>query len=263
VSGDFSGISRIFIAASGTACDSTVGPGVAANLVQSVVNPVSPTTIGPIPAANFAAGVPVPAVGATTPTDFIVCVLVNNVTFLNPRVLLASVDIVVTGAGVNDPAATAAGAVQTWNINGADFRMTGVKGGPVGHDTVISINNHGVNNATIRRLEVRRLDQLVDPGLGAPPSCVVTNVPAATKTIFRQSGATIRASTDIFNLCSLQAPFIATEAYGARFVLDMAPFDVSIQATRVDPQGNLLSVPVLKNAPVIPGVAGGTQFPNE
>jgi len=258
---DFTGISRIFLAAGGTECNSTA-PGTLANLVQSGLNPTSPTTLL-IPTDD--------AIAANTGFDqtttpgartFRLCVLVNGATFLNPRIILASVDVNVTGAGALNPAATTAAAAQTWNINGADFRLTGVKGDSSGNNTTISINNHGVNNATIRRLEVRRLDQLAGPGLAAP-SCVRTDVSGAVKTIFSQSGGTVNAAVEITNLCLGDAPFIATEAYGLRLVLDMAPSDVSVQATRVFADGRLLSIPVLKNPPVIPGVATGTQFPQE
>jgi hypothetical protein len=258
---DFSGISRIFLAAGGIECDSTA-PGTTANLVQSALNPTSPTTLLLPTDDAIAANTGFDQTTTAGARTFRLCVLVNGTTFLNPRILLASVDVNVTGAGALDPTATTAAAAQTWNINGADFRLTGVKGTAFGENTVISINNHGVNNATLRRVEVRRLDQLVGPGLAAP-SCVVTDVPAATKTIFSQSGGTVNAAVEITALCSGQAPFILTEAYGLRLVLDMAPADVGVQATRVFSDGRLLSVPVLKNPPVIPGVATGTQFPQE
>jgi hypothetical protein len=259
---DFSGISRIYISDGGTECKSTVGPGALGNFVQSALNPTSPVTL--LLPTDDAVAVNTGFDQTTTAgvRTFRLCVLVDGATFLNPRIILASVDINTTGAGALNPAATVSAAAQTWSINGADFRMSGVKGGPAGNDTVISVNNHGPINASLRRVEIRRVDQTVGPGLAAP-SCVVTDVPAATKTFFSNSGGTVRASIDIFNLCSGQAPFIATEAYGLRIVLDMSPANVGVQATRVFPDGRLLSVPVLKSPPVIPGVASGSQFPRE
>jgi hypothetical protein len=246
---DFTGVTSVFLVNTATG-NCTTG----VSLVASAVNPA----VLVVPQATFSTNTPAPAVGTTTPVNLIVCITVNGTTFLNPRTFTAAVSIALTGpAGLQNPAGVGATTVQTWNINGADFRLTGVKGGPTGNTTVISINNLGPNNATLRRLEVYRLDST--GALGAP-SCVVTNVSGATKTFFARSGQTLNAETDVTTLCSAQAPFItgaSAEAYGLRIILDMAPGDVGVQATRVFPDGRLLSIPVLKGAP------GGAVFAAE
>jgi hypothetical protein len=246
---DFSGISLFRIVTAGLVCSAGNA------LVTSGASPAIPTTL--LLPSQAAGGVDQTTPGGTK--NYTLCTLVNDTTFLNPRTLLGSVDFntVTLAAGANDDPATTAAAVQTWTINGADFRLTGVKGG-TGDNTTISINNLGSTTGTIRRMEVYNL--VGTTGL-LTPSCVVSNILSSTFAIPPFSGNTINANPAglITAQCAGPAPFItdpSAQAYGLRLVLDIAPGSVGVQATRVFSDGRLLSIPVLKGGP-------GAVFANE
>ena len=246
---DFSGISRLFIADAGTACDSTAAAPAAANRVISGANPTIPTTLTLPSEAN--GGIDETTAGGTK--NFTLCALVNDTTFLNPRTILGAVDFNTVTAllGANDPAQTTAAAVQAWTINGADIRVTGVRGGPTGNETNISINNLGSTDGTIRRLEIYRIGTTLTAGL-ATPSCVVTNIPGSTFSLWSNAGNNIAATDLLTSQCSGQAPFItgdSAEAYGVRLVLDIAPGSVGASANRILADGRIIPLSVLKGGP--------------
>jgi hypothetical protein len=246
---DFSGISRLLVADAGTPCNAGVAAPAAANRVISAANPTIPTTLLLPGAAG--GGVDQTTAGGTY--NFTLCSVVNGTTFLNPRVLTGSVDFntVTALAGANDPAPTAAAAVQTWTINGADIRVTGVRGGPTGNETNISINNLGPTNGTIRRLEIYRIGTTLSAGLAAP-SCIVTNIPGSTFSLWSNAGNNIAATGLLTSQCSAQAPFItgdSAEAYGVRLVLDIAPGSVGASANRILADGRIIPLSVLKGGP--------------
>jgi hypothetical protein len=249
VAGDFTGISKIFLADGAGVCDSTATAPVANNRVQSATNPTSPVSLL-IPAAQFAATVPAPGVGVTTNVDFLLCALVNGTTFENPRTLTASVDISVTGTGANDPAATAAFPVQTWTLNGADVRVTGVKGGTA-NETTLSFNNLGSTTGTIRRLEVYRTAATAG---ATTPACVVTNIPGSDFSLWANGGNTILANGLIATKCAASASFVSgasAESYGLRLVFDILQGNLGGQATRNIIGTGLVNLPILKGGPGI------------
>jgi hypothetical protein len=240
---DFSGISLFRIVPAGLACSAGNA------LVSSGASPTIPTTLT-LP-ADGAGGVDETTAAGTK--NYTLCTLVNDTTFLNPRVITGSVDFNTLTAllGANDPAPTSAAAVQTWTINGADIRVTGVRGGPTGNETNISINNLGPTNGTIRRLEIYRIGTTLVAGLAAP-SCVVSNIPGATFSLWSNAGNNISATGLLTSQCSGQAPFItgdSAEAYGVRLVLDIAPGSVGASANRILADGRIIPLSVLKGGP--------------
>ena len=229
------GVSRIFLATA-LPCDATAAAGTATNLVGA--NSPTGTVSLAIPAANFAVGT-----GAGV-LAFNVCALADGTSFLDGRIIRASVDISVTAAsGVNDPPATAFNAVQTWDYNGALFAATGVKGwGPADLNfTVLSFNNHGTANGTVRRLDVYRIDSVA---LAANPVCSI-KAPIPIKTIHANGGATLH-SNDVAALCSAVVDLTGV-AYGVRLVTDLPAANVSCNGVRVYPGGLMIqNLPVLK-----------------
>lgn len=229
------GVSRIFLATA-LPCDATAAAGQPGNLVGA--NSPTGTVSLAIPAATFAVGT-----GAAI-LPFFACALVDGTSFLDGRIIRASVDISVTAAsGVNDPAATAFNAVQTWDYNGALFAATGVKGwGPADPNfTVLSFNNHGTANGTVRRLDVYRIDSVA---LAANPVCSI-KAPIPIKTIHANGGATLH-SNDVAALCTAVVDLTGV-AYGVRLVTDLPAANVSCNGVRVYPGGLMIqNLPVLK-----------------
>jgi hypothetical protein len=232
------GVSRIFLA--DAACDATAAAGLAGNRVGQ--NSPTGTVSLAIPAALFAVGT---AAGAL---PFNVCALVDGTSFLDGRIIRASVDISVTAAsGVNDPTATAFNAVQTWDYNGALFAATGMKGwGPADLNfTVLSFNNHGTADGAVRRLDVYRIDSTAT---AANPVCSVKS-PTVIKTIFGNAGATVH-SNDVAALCSAFVDLTGV-AYGVRLVTNLPAQNVSCNGVRVYPGGLMIqNLPVLKRVGV-------------
>ena len=160
VTGDFTGVSKTFIADGAATCDSMVTAPAPGNRVQST-STTSPVILS-IPSAQFSQ-----ATGAGN-VDFRLCVLVNGTTVLNPRILQASIDINVVGLGANDPAATAAQNAMSWTR--PNRPPDGIIDSPSGNVTVIagnSVNFQGIGSDPDNNLP---LSFLWTFGGGAPDS---------------------------------------------------------------------------------------------
>jgi len=249
---NFQGVTRVFVAAVGSVCDSTQAPGSSSN-IAGVNNPTNGASFV-IPQSVFSATTgPGP-----TSVQFRFCAVVNGNDFLSaPRDITATVAIeMCTGIGQGgcQPPAPVGGVVQHWDLSGGDLRITAVKSTPFGDFTNITINNLGSTDGRIVRLEVYQIDALITR---TAPSCTVLNFPGIT--FFANGGQNIAASQInaqcIGNAqCNGSCAFMATEAYGVRIVTDISPANISTSSNRTLPNGEILPLPVLKL---------GTAYANE
>jgi hypothetical protein len=247
----FQAVRRVLIGDASTICDSTVSPIVGGNLVQSSLNPVGSSPLSPMT---------LPTTGSigtgfdetlSADRDYRFCVRVNGTDFINPRQLTTSLNVDVTGGDgfFQDPPESSQSNVQLWNLSGGDIRVTGVRAGS-GNETNISLNNMGVPDGAITRLEVFRIDAT---GTAAAPACVRTADPTVNKPVWANGGATLRGS-EINASCSGVAPFVLTESYGVRMVTSITPGNLGAKSERIMADGRVVVLPVLKL---------GNAFPNE
>lgn len=234
----FQGVQRVFVAAVGTACDSTQAVGSASNLA-GVNSPVNGSSFV-IPQASFSATTPPPSV------QYRMCVLANGVDFLAaPRDISATVTIemctVFPQVGCVPPPPQS-GVVQHWDLSGGDIRISGIRGDvPTNNNTLININNLGPTDGQIVRLQVYRTQTITSQ---AAPACTIAPVPGVT--IHANGGAQITAQ-QINALCLPQVSDLNTIVYAVRMVLSFAPGNLSANAFRQFPQGPIfLELPVLK-----------------
>jgi hypothetical protein len=176
----FQGVQRAFIAALGTACDSTAAVGTPGNLA-GVNNPSNGSSFL-IPAGTFSATTLPPNV------QFRMCVLANGVDFLSaPRDISATVTIemcVAVGDTGCVPPPPSSGVVQHWDLSGGDIRISGIRAdAATNNDTLININNLGPTDGQIVKLEVFRTQVISSQ---AAPACTIAPVPGVT--IFANSG---------------------------------------------------------------------------
>jgi hypothetical protein len=237
-SNNFQGVQRAFIAAVGTACDSTQVVGSPSNLA-GVDNPINGSAFT-IPAASFSATTPPPNV------QFRMCVTANGIDFLAaPRDISATVSILMcTGIfqfGCQPPTPVT-GVVQHWDLSGGDIRISGIRGDvATNNNTLININNLGPTDGQIVRLQVYRTQTITSQ---AAPACTIAPVPGVT--IHANGGAQINAQ-QINALCFAQASDLNQIVYAVRMVLSYAPGNLSANAFRQFPQGPIfLELPVLK-----------------